>query len=201
MSRVPLFSQLRWKVGGEQFVTILRKANGDRVVLSDRGVNIGRDPVNDVVLNQDKLVSRAHAEILLRDRQWYLIDLGSRNGTVVNGRAALRHPLRDGDVIGIGSTSFEFVTESDPHDTEAPAIVPRHESAVNLTERERAVLRLISEGLTDKVIAEQLFISVNTVRSHLERIREKTGLRRRSELTRFAITLELGDDREYLAPN
>jgi pSer/pThr/pTyr-binding forkhead associated (FHA) protein len=63
-------------------VAILRKANGDRVVLTDRGVTIGRDPVNDVVLNQDKLVSRAHAEILLRDRQWYLIDLGIRNGTV-----------------------------------------------------------------------------------------------------------------------
>jgi DNA-binding CsgD family transcriptional regulator len=170
-------------------------------VLTDRGVTIGRDPVNDVVLNQDKLVSRAHAEIHLRDRQWYLIDLGSRNGTVVNGRAAHRHPLRDGDVIGIGSMSFEFVTESDPHDTEAPATVARHEAPAHLTERERAVLRLISEGLTDKVVAEQLFISVNTVRSHLERIREKTGLRRRSELTRLAITLELSDERENLAPN
>jgi pSer/pThr/pTyr-binding forkhead associated (FHA) protein len=180
-------------------VAILRNANGDRVVLTDRRITIGRDAVNDVVLNQDKLVSRAHAEILLRDRQWYLIDLGSRNGTVVNGRAAHRHPLRDGDVIAIGSTSFEFVTETGPHDTEAPAITPRHESPVNLTERERAVLRLISEGLTDKVIAEQLFISINTVRSHLERIREKTGLRRRSELTRLAITLDLGDEKEFLA--
>jgi pSer/pThr/pTyr-binding forkhead associated (FHA) protein len=192
---------VRRKVGGEEFVAILRNANGDRIVLTDRGITIGRDPVNDVVLNEDKLVSRAHAEILLRDRQWYLIDLGSRNGTAVNGRAAHRHPLRDGDVIAIGSMNFEFVTKSDPHDTEAPAIVPRHEAPVHLTERERAVLRLISEGLTDKVVAEQLFISVNTVRSHLERIREKTGLRRRSELTRYAITLELGDEREYLAPS
>jgi pSer/pThr/pTyr-binding forkhead associated (FHA) protein len=180
-------------------VAILRKTNGDLVVLTDRGVTIGRDPVNDVILNQDKLVSRSHAEILLRNGQWYLIDLDSRNGTVVNGRAAHRHPLRDGDEIGIGSTSFEFVSESDPHDTEAPALVPRHESPVNLTDRERDVLRLISRGFTDKVIADRLFISVNTVRSHLERIREKTGLHRRTELTRFAITLELGDEREFLA--
>jgi DNA-binding CsgD family transcriptional regulator len=181
------------------FVAILRKANGDLVVVTDRGLTIGRDPVNDVILNQDKLVSRSHAEILLRDRQWYLIDLGSRNGTVVNVRAAQRHPLRDGDVIGIGSTTFEFVSESDPHVTEAPAIVSRPESPASLTEREHDVLRLISQGFTDKVIAERLFISVNTVRSHLERIREKTGLRRRSELTRFAITLELGDEKEFLA--
>jgi pSer/pThr/pTyr-binding forkhead associated (FHA) protein len=174
-------------------VAFLRKSDNEMVKLADLGTTIGRDPTNDVILHDDKMVSRSHAEIVCRNEQWYLIDLRSRNGTLVNGRAAQRHPLREGDVIGIGSARFEFVQESDPHDTEAAAVVIHDESSVGLTERERDVLRLISQGLTDKVIAERLFISANTVRSHLERIREKTGLRRRSELTRLAIGLGLDE--------
>ena len=79
--------------------------------------------------------------------------------------------------------------------TQSPLkLFPRDESSsLSFTERERDVLRLISEGLTDKIIAERLFISANTVRSYLERIREKTGLHRRSELTRLAIELGLDD--------
>ena len=44
-----------------------------------------------------------------------------------------------------------------------------------------------STGATDAQIARRLFLSVNTVRSHLERIRDKTGARRRPELVRYAI--------------
>jgi DNA-binding NarL/FixJ family response regulator len=56
-----------------------------------------------------------------------------------------------------------------------------------LTEREREILRLLASGETDHDIADQLYISVRTVRSHLERIRDKTGRRRRPDLTRLAI--------------
>jgi len=49
------------------------------------------------------------------------------------------------------------------------------------------VLALLAEGERDQDIAEALRISVRTVRSHLDRIREKTGRRRRPDLTRFAI--------------
>jgi DNA-binding CsgD family transcriptional regulator len=164
--------------------------------LTDGGITIGRDPANDVTLEKDKLVSRSHAEIVVRSTQWYLVDLGSRNGTIVNGRPAHRHPLRDGDIIGIGSVQFEFVLESDPHDTEVAKAISRDE-LVSLTERERDVLRLVSEGLTDKIIAERLFISANTVRSHLERVKEKTGLRRRSELTRLAMEMGLDDQGDH----
>jgi pSer/pThr/pTyr-binding forkhead associated (FHA) protein len=176
----------------KELVAYLRRADRGLIRLTDRGVTIGRDSTNDVILEDDKLVSRSHAEVVVRNQQWYLVDLGSRNGTVVNGRKAQRHPLRDGDIIGIGSARFAFVLESDPHDTEVAVVVSLHELA-HLTERERDVLRLISEGLTDRVIAERLFISANTVRSHLERVREKTGRRRRSELTRLAMELGLDD--------
>jgi DNA-binding CsgD family transcriptional regulator len=46
---------------------------------------------------------------------------------------------------------------------------------------------LLAGGATDAQIAGRLFLSVNTVRSHLERIRDKTGARRRAELVRYAI--------------
>jgi DNA-binding CsgD family transcriptional regulator len=48
--------------------------------------------------------------------------------------------------------------------------------------------RVSGWGAADGQIAERLFLSINTVRSHLERIRDKTGARRRPELVRYAIT-------------
>jgi DNA-binding NarL/FixJ family response regulator len=56
-----------------------------------------------------------------------------------------------------------------------------------LSAREREVLSLVASGERDQDIADLLHISVRTVRSHLDRIRDKTGHRRRSDLTRFAI--------------
>jgi DNA-binding NarL/FixJ family response regulator len=58
---------------------------------------------------------------------------------------------------------------------------------VPLSARERQVLSLLAAGERDQDIAEALAISVRTVRSHLDRIREKTGRRRRPDLTRLAI--------------
>lgn len=56
-----------------------------------------------------------------------------------------------------------------------------------LTAREREILSLVAEGETDAEIAGRLFISVRTVHSHLDRIRDKTGRRRRADLTRLAL--------------
>jgi DNA-binding NarL/FixJ family response regulator len=56
-----------------------------------------------------------------------------------------------------------------------------------LSERERQVLSLVAAGERDQDIAEAMSISVRTVRSYLDRIRDKTGRRRRPELTRLAI--------------
>lgn len=66
------------------------------------------------------------------------------------------------------------------------------EPVVSLSARERELLRLLASGRTDKQIAAELVISVRTVGSHLDRIRDKTGRRRRPELTRLADELGLG---------
>jgi DNA-binding CsgD family transcriptional regulator len=60
-----------------------------------------------------------------------------------------------------------------------------------LSARERELVTLVAQGATDAQIAAQLYISVRTVRSHLERIRDKTGCRRRADLTRLALTAGL----------
>ena len=56
-----------------------------------------------------------------------------------------------------------------------------------LSVRERELLTLVAQGRTDAQIAGQLYISVRTVRSHLDRIRDKTSCRRRADLTRLAL--------------
>ena len=57
-----------------------------------------------------------------------------------------------------------------------------------MSAREHEIVGLVAEGATDAQIAERLYLSVNTVRSHLERVRDKTGPRRRVELARLAVT-------------
>ena len=72
---------------------------------------IGRNPSNTIVI-EDEYASGEHLLIALRGPQWWLEDLGSRNGTLLNGQ-----PLRQaavisiGDVITIGHTSLKMVNQ------------------------------------------------------------------------------------------
>jgi DNA-binding CsgD family transcriptional regulator len=72
----------------------------------------------------------------------------------------------------------------------APGPPPSRSAAapVKLSGRERELVTLVAQGRTDAQIAAQLYISIRTVRSHLDRIRDKTGGRRRADLTRLALT-------------
>jgi predicted ATPase/DNA-binding CsgD family transcriptional regulator len=60
-----------------------------------------------------------------------------------------------------------------------------------LSARERELVILVARGRTDAQIAAELYISIRTVRSHLDRIRDKTGARRRADLTRLALSAGL----------
>ncbi len=60
-----------------------------------------------------------------------------------------------------------------------------------LSPRERELVTLVARGRTNAQIADQLYISVRTVSSHLDRIRDKTGCRRRADLTRLALSAGL----------
>jgi len=77
------------------------------VTLGPDPVLIGRDPQNDVVLD-DRRVSRKHAEIRLRLGRYTLYDLQSTNGTYVNGRRVAEKVLDDGDKISVGGLELLF---------------------------------------------------------------------------------------------
>lgn len=66
----------------------------DRVIpLVDASTVVGRDPVNQVVIDHPT-VSRRHVELLVSDSQWFVKDLGSRNGTSLNGEQLGTEPER-----------------------------------------------------------------------------------------------------------
>ena len=77
--------------------------------------------------------------------------------------------------------------------TEAPG--PRQPATApglgGLSARERELVTLVAQGATNAQIAARLHISVRTVSSHLDRIRDKTGARRRADLTRLALAAGL----------
>jgi hypothetical protein len=73
----------------------------------ERRVRIGRQADNDLVL-VDPGVSRHHAEVIKEGRTCTLHDLGSTNGTYVNGGVVTEHVLRDGDRVTLGSAVVEF---------------------------------------------------------------------------------------------
>jgi hypothetical protein len=73
----------------------------------DTAVALGRSPECDYVVD-DPTVSARHAELRRTAAGWSLRDLGSRNGTRVNGWLLKEHALADGDEIELGAVSFVF---------------------------------------------------------------------------------------------
>ncbi|MGW1052551.1 FHA domain-containing protein [Streptomyces sp. NPDC002521] len=77
--------------------------------LPPRTVRIGRAPENDLVVD-DLIVSRRHAELRAHpDGAYEIIDLGSHNGTYLNGRPVTRAPVGPGDIVGVGHSAFCLV--------------------------------------------------------------------------------------------
>jgi Protein of unknown function (DUF3662)/FHA domain len=87
--------------------SLVSLADGRNHVLDRPTMTIGRLPECDVVVD-DTGASRQHAEVRRTDAGFALTDLGSTNGTLVNGTPIREHLLEDGDRITIGETDLEF---------------------------------------------------------------------------------------------
>src|SRR2546422_5654011 len=89
----------------------LIKFNGNNVELGKEIVTCGRAGDNTVAFTEDSNVSRYHVEIEPRGDDYWIIDLGSSNGTTVNGQKLTgEKPLNNGDLIVLGGSSeMEFV--------------------------------------------------------------------------------------------
>ena len=85
---------------------------GKRHVLSDEPLSVGRGSENSIVLENDS-VSRRHARIEKRGRQWHVVDLDSTNGTFVNDEPITDYRLQRGDQVKVGDTILKFLSGSD----------------------------------------------------------------------------------------
>ena len=110
----------------------------------------------------------------------------SRKARQALGAARIRTAEERGAAMTL-ATAVEYallLTAPDPQ-------LPAARDPGRLSEREQELVALVAQGRTDAQIAAQLCISIRTVRSHLDRIRDKTGCRRRADLTRLALTAGL----------
>jgi predicted ATPase/DNA-binding CsgD family transcriptional regulator len=104
--------------------------------------------------------------------------LGDARGRAAEDRGAAMSP----------ATAAEYALMLTAPGPEQPKVPP---GLALLSARERELVTLVARGRTNAQIAAELFISVNTVGSHLDRIRDKTGCRRRADLTRLALAAGL----------
>ena len=136
----------------------------------------------------------AYAALLPREQDWpgdaRLRQEPLRAARRVLGPGQARAAEERGIAMG-WATATEYalmLTGPGPQQPQAPGPGP---GPGKLSARERELVTLVAQGATNAQIAAQLTISVRTVGTHLDRIRDKTGCRRRADLTRLALTAGL----------
>ncbi len=120
--------------------------------------------------------------VSLEPLERHMRDADHRRLAAMLGAAAFEAKLRDGRALKSADGVLRYTATASPAQ---PMHAPR--GLGQLSARERELVTLVAQGRTDTQIAEQLYISVRTVRSHLDRIRDKSGCRRRADLTRMAL--------------
>jgi hypothetical protein len=150
------------------------------VALSNDRVSIGKGAENDLAIDGDDTVSGLHAVLDRFPAGWCVTDLGSSNGTFVNGERILTaRRLRHGDEVRVGATKLLFRDSADVGRsvTKSPLASP------SLTARERDVLVVLCRPLLDRdlftepasirEIAVALVVSEAAVKQHLTRLYDK----------------------------
>jgi len=152
---------------------------GEDVPLDAPEFSIGRSRDSGVVV-ADAKVSRAHAVLTERADTWVIEDLGSKNGTWVNGRR-ISGPTRlvHGDMVQLGDHRAAFVCPGER--TEDPTLAGEDGGLGpdSFTERELRTLRLVAAGMSNKQVAEELLVSVRTVKATVTSLLEKLQVENR----------------------
>jgi pSer/pThr/pTyr-binding forkhead associated (FHA) protein len=155
----------------------------------DKGeTQIGRSTECDLIL-QAPSVSRIHGIIKVFGDGVYLKDLGSRNGTYINGvRIVDEKKLNINDIIRFGELEF-CLRELEEGDEKTQIDMEKQQETdfihlYGLSSREEEVLYLLIKGLKTKEIARRLFISQGTAKNHVLSIYAKTDCHSRIEIAR-----------------
>jgi predicted component of type VI protein secretion system len=166
-----------------RFVEV-RETQGTRLVeLTNDRSSLGRATTNDVVVLLDPTVSRLHAVIERYPTGFCVRDLGSANGTFVNGEPVRGETrLRTGDELRLGNSRLTFFAVGDD-DSEITAVA---DGPPVLTRRERdlllALCRPLLEGAPfappagNRQMAAELFVSEAAVKFHLANLYDKFAL-------------------------
>ena len=109
----------------------LRRRDTGETREATEGMTLGRLPSCDWPLD-DTSISRQHGRLVFENSAWFLEDLGSSNGSQLNGRKGRRHRLADGDLLTLGTVAFDILDHAP-----AAAAPSRHQEA----NQERARLR------------------------------------------------------------
>jgi predicted ATPase/DNA-binding CsgD family transcriptional regulator len=121
-------------------------------------------------------------------------DMLLRQARELLGPARARAAEERGAAMSLATaTEYTLMLAAEPQPP-ATQMAAEHEPAAGLAKlspRERELVVLVAQGRTDVQIAAQLYITVRTVSSHLDRVRDKTGCRRRADLTRLALSAGL----------
>ena len=169
------------------------------VALNDERVTVGKAPENSIVVEADPTVSRLHAVLECFDAGWCVSDLGSANGTFVNGaRIFAAHRLRHGDEVRVGNTRLLFRNSADVGLTRTieaegpPALTPREHDVLVVLCRPLLDRDLFTEPSTVKEVATELVVSEAAVKQHLVNLYDKFGVsdtaqHRRSRLANEAL--------------
>ena len=92
---------------------VLSGADKGREYVLGESQTIGRMIENNIV-SSDTRQSRRNSRVYVDADGWWIEDLGSKNGTIVNGRSIVKHRLLSRDEIRIGETYFAFLDGDDP---------------------------------------------------------------------------------------
>ena len=175
-------------------------------LLDSERVTLGTDASNDISVESPSL-SGVHAVFERFGTAWVMRDLGSRNGTFVNGeRIMSEHALRDGDELLLAKLRVVFHgVGTGPRRTEAiekpPALTPRERDVLVALCRPLVSGDAFTEPSSIRAIAEALVVSEAAVKQHLSRLYDKFDIaasdeRRRVRLANAAVgrgAVVLGD--------
>lgn len=178
----------REREGGD--FALLRDGEGELCLVeldrSGERLSVGRDGSNDVALTWDREVSRLHARLTQVGGEWVVEDDGlSRNGTFLNGeRLAGSARLRDRDVLRFGSVAVSYRSASPGGRSETLTSVDADPPALSAAElrvllslaRPWSKCRGMAAVASNGEIAEDLVLSVHTVKSHLRTLFAKFEL-------------------------